>query len=145
MDVAEFVRRYQRAWESRSSEAFGDLWHDDGILEHPMLSRAIRGSSVAAFNQLNVVTLPDLEWNLLSWASLDKVVFLEWECSAHINEARVTWRGVDKITLRDGGIEHEVVYGDTLPVWTALDPTMGRDAPINADQIEAGTQSGGGS
>lgn len=140
MDAGEFVGRYQRAWASRSSEAFRELWHENGVLEHPTLSRAISGSSVPALNRLNAATLPDLKWNLLSWASSDSLVFLEWECSACVNGTRVTWRGVDKLILRDGRIESEVVYSDTLPLWAALDPSMRRDALIDAAQLEARTE-----
>ncbi len=95
MDAGEFVRRYQRAWASMSSQAFRELWHEDGVLEHPSLTRPFRGSSVPTLNRLNAGILPDLRWHLLSWVASGSLVFLEWECSARVNGTPVTWRGVD--------------------------------------------------
>ncbi len=41
---------------------------------------------------------------------------VEWESSNTYGERTVSWRGVDKLTLRDGRIQEEVVYLDTAPL-----------------------------
>ena len=136
MDAEKFVREFQAAWASRSPEAFQQLWHADGVLEHPTVSKPVPGRLVPALLQQWGAVLPDLEWTLVSWAASGNTVFIEWECSAHFSGTPFTWRGVDKITLRDGRIRREVVYSDNLYLWEALDPSMKRPALVNADDLE---------
>ena len=137
MNAERFVREYQEAWATGSPEAFRRLWHPDGILEHPTLDRPIQGRFVPELDRRNREVLPDLDWSLLSWADAGETVFLEWECKAHFNGELISWRGVDKMTLRDERIQAEVVYSDTLPLWAMLDPSMKRGALIDAGQLEA--------
>jgi len=80
--------------------------------------------------------LPDLRWVLLSWASDGNVVFMEWECTATLGGRLLTWRGVDKMTLREGRIEEEIVYSDTLPLWQVLDSSMNRGPLVDASLLE---------
>lgn len=137
MDAEKFVRAYEAMWASNRGDGLEDLWHADGVLEHPTLSRPIQGRLLPLLDRTNRTILPDLKWTLLSWASNGSLVFLEWECSGHLNGRSITWRGVDKMLLRDGKIDREVVYNNMLQLWEVLDPTMKRDALIDADQLEA--------
>ena len=75
----------------------------------------------------------------MSWGALDNTVYIEWESTAHLNGQALKWRGIDKITLRDGRIEKEVVYSDNLYLWEVLDSKMKRPALIDADSLGAPT------
>ena len=59
---------------------------------------------------------PNLTWKLLGWTARGAVVVIEWESSNRYGERTVTWRGVDKMTLKNGKIIEEVVYTDTAPL-----------------------------
>jgi hypothetical protein len=137
MEAEKFVREFQAAWATRSPDAFQHLWCTDGVLDHPTVSRPIPSRLTPALRREWYKLLPDLEWTLLSWGALGNTVFIEWESSAHLNGAPLLWRGIDKMTLRDGRIEREVVYSDNLYLWKALDPSMERPALIDADHLES--------
>ncbi len=137
-DGAErFVRAFESAWKHRSSDAFRDLWHPNGVLLHPTLSGPLPGSRLAALNAHNLALLPDLTWSLLCWASSGDTVFLEWECKATVGGRPLQWRGVDKVTLVGDKIAEEVVYCDTLPLRAALDPTVDRGALVDVETLPA--------
>jgi ketosteroid isomerase-like protein len=68
-------------------------------------------------------------WKLVDWTSRDDVVVIEWESSNRYGEQVVVWRGVDKMTFRDGKIIEEIVYCDTAPL-QALRRGMKFDALI---------------
>ncbi len=57
--------------------------------------------------------MPNLTWTLVGWTWREDTVVVEWENSNRYGERLVSWRGVDKFTLRDGKIVEEVVYADT--------------------------------
>lgn len=135
MNAEEFVKEFASAWATRSPEAFLHLWHSDGVLDHPSISRPLPSHLTPALRRKWYSLLPDLEWTLLSWGASGKTVFIEWECSANLNGQPLEWRGVDKFTLRDGRIEREVVYSDNLYLWQILDPSMKRPALVDADSL----------
>jgi hypothetical protein len=115
-DAAAFVAAFSAAWQTRNPEAFKALWHDDGVLHWPYADRPIAGSEIGRLNRLLADQAPDLTWSLIGWTWRDDVVVVEWESSRPAGEALVSWRGVDKFTLRDGLIAEEVVYSDTAPL-----------------------------
>jgi hypothetical protein len=114
--IETFVGRFEQAWASRSSEAFQSLWHPEGELHYPFAGRVIKGSEIGLLNEIQAASAPELTWELIHWTARGDVVVVEWECSNRYGEAIVTWRGVDKLTLRDGRIIEEVVYADTAPL-----------------------------
>ena len=111
-----FVDRFAGAWAARDGQAFMALWHPEGKLHYPFASRIIKGSEIGKLNDLTKANAPDLTWKLIDWASRGDVVVIEWESSNRYGEHVVTWRGVDKLTLRDGKVIEEIVYADTAPL-----------------------------
>jgi len=116
IEIQAFVERFAAAWEAREAGAFLALWHPHGTLHYPFANRVIRGSEIGLLNDLTKRAAPALTWTLLHWTSRGDVVVIEWESSNRYGDRVVTWRGVDKITLRDGKILEEVVYADTAPL-----------------------------
>ncbi|MEQ8269064.1 MAG: nuclear transport factor 2 family protein [Parvibaculum sp.] len=115
-DREDFVARFAAAWAARDPEQFIALWHPEGELHYPFADRVIRGAEIGKLNELQNAQAPKLTWKLLGWTSRGDVVVIEWESSNTYGEMVVTWRGVDKMTLKDGRIMEEIVYADTAPL-----------------------------
>ena len=111
-----FVERFAAAWAARDGSAFLALWHPEGQLHYPFASRIIAGSEIGVLNDLTTRNSPNLTWSLLDWTWRGDVVVIEWESSNQYGQDVISWRGVDKVTLRDGKIIEEVVYADTAPL-----------------------------
>ena len=112
-EAEAFVKRFEAAWAARQSRAFLELWHPDGKLHSPYYDRVIFGREIGALNELQGAAAPNLTWKLIGWTWRADAVVVEWENSNRYGERIVTWRGVDKFTLRDGRISEEIVYADT--------------------------------
>ena len=115
-EAQAFVERFAAAWATKDGAAFLRLWHPEGQLHYPFASRVIRGDEIGKLNDLTRQNTPALTWKLLSWTHRGDVIAVEWESSNRYGERVVTWRGIDKLTLRDGRIIEEVVYADTAPL-----------------------------
>lgn len=115
-DAQSFVENFAAAWRSRDGKAFLALWHPDGKLHSPIYSRIVMGREFGMLTDLQKTQIPHLTWTLLGWTWRGDVVVIEWEASNRYGEKIVRWRGVDKITLREGRIIEEVVYSDTAPL-----------------------------
>ena len=111
-----FVDQFAAAWAARNGDAFLALWHPDGQLHYPFANRVLEGSEIGKLNNLTKTRAPQLTWTLLDWTSRGDVVVIEWESSNRYGENLIVWRGVDKLTLRDGKIIEEIVYTDTAPL-----------------------------
>jgi ketosteroid isomerase-like protein len=111
-----FVDRFAAAWAAREGDAFLELWHADGLLHYPFANRVIRGEEIGMLNDLTKKNSPHVTWKLIDWTARGNVVVVEWEASNKYGEHVIKWRGVDKLTLRDGKIVEEVVYTDTAPL-----------------------------
>jgi len=119
-EIADFVARFAAAWAARDGQRFLDLWHQDGTLHSPLYDRAVKGSEFKELTALIVKAAPDQVWQLLDWTWRPRgdgaVVIVEWQSTRVVAGVRFDWRGVDKITLRDGKIAEEIVYFDTAPL-----------------------------
>ena len=124
-----FVNNFAAAWAARDGDAFLALWHPDGQLHYPFANRVLEGSEIGKLNALTKAIAPHLTWKLVDWTSRGDVVAIEWESSNIYGERVIVWRGVDKMTLRDGKIIEEIVYCDTAPL-QALRRGMKFDALI---------------
>lgn len=115
-DAEEFVTRFAAAWAARDSEMFLRLWWPEGKLHYPFASRVIRGDEIGMLNELTKGRSTDLKWFMVDWTARGDVIVAEWESTSRLGERVLSWRGVDKLTLRDGRIIEEVVYADTAPL-----------------------------
>jgi ketosteroid isomerase-like protein len=116
IEIQNFVDRFAAAWAARDGDAFLALWRPDGVLHYPFANRTIRGEEIGKLNDLTKASAPALTWRLVDWTSRGEVVVIEWECVNQYGGRSLTWRGVDKLTLREGKIAEEVVYTDTAPL-----------------------------
>ncbi|MEK7830596.1 MAG: nuclear transport factor 2 family protein [Acidobacteriota bacterium] len=116
LDAQEFVTRFADAWATRDGEAFLAVWHPDGKLHSPFYNRVIAGCEIGKLSEMQKTQLPHLTWTLIGWTWRDNIIVIEWETSNRYGEKSVTWRGVDKLTIREGKIIEEIVYVDTAPI-----------------------------
>jgi len=112
----EFVTKFAAAWAAKDGDAFLALWQADGQLHYPFANRVIKGSEIGMLNDLTKTNAPRLTWKLIDWTARGDVIVVEWESSNQYGDRVVTWRGVDKLTFRDGKIIEEIVYTDTAPL-----------------------------
>ena len=115
-EIQDFVTRFAAAWAARDGNAFLDLWHAEGLLHTPMVSRPVRGGELDRLLEVQTAAAPDFVWQLLDWASRGDVVIVEWQTSRIISGKRFDWRGVDKFRIREGKVIEERVYCDTAPL-----------------------------
>jgi len=107
------------------------LWLDDGVFVHPTVASPLSGSEVPKWSQLVKAAMPDFTFQAEEWASHGDLMFLQWISTATVGAQSLQWSGVDRFRLRDWNILEEVVYFDTLEIWSALDPAMIRPALID--------------
>ena len=119
------------------------LWAPEGRLRHPLIDREIDGSLVPINNDRTKALVPDLEWQLRTWAWRDDVVFLHFRWNGTVNGLRVAFDGVDRMRVRNDRIVEEVTCIDTYPLRRAADPTL-PDAPVvSADDLPLGELAAG--
>jgi SnoaL-like domain len=116
VEAESFVAKFKAAWDARDGNAFLALWHPEGQLHYPFANRVIKGNELGKLQEIQTKQAPALTWRLLGWTLRNDVVVIEWESSNVYGTHTLVWRGVDKITLRDGRIIEEVVYSDTAPL-----------------------------
>lgn len=135
-EAADFVAKLGVVWSSGDSDAFLDVWHPDGVLEHPMLDEHLRGIDVPSLHRAQLASAPDLKFKVLGWTWREDIVVVEWSVRRSSNGREFSWQGVDKMTLRDGKISKEVVYSDTAPL-RALRQAKVVEPMMKADEIRA--------
>lgn len=112
----EFVEKFAAAWASGDGNRFLEFWHPDGKLHYPFANRVIHGRELKMLHDYQHQHSPHLEWALIDWTWRGDVVIIEWESTNSYDGKKFSWRGVDKLTLKDGKILEEVVYSDTAPL-----------------------------
>ena len=123
-----WVSQFAAKWRRPNAEALRDLMQPDTQnLIPPMTSPADREGVIAHFKQA-LQQLPDLRLTVLRWAPVADAVLLEWEASATVNATPITWRGVDRVSLRDGKTYEGQVYWDTRAVAQAVANAAGHRA-----------------
>lgn len=115
-DARAFVEAFAAAWASADGNRFLELWHPEGQLHYPFANRIIYGRELKMLHDFQHTHSPDVTWALCGWTWRDDVVVIEWETSNVYGGKTFAWRGVDKLTLKDGKIVEEVVYCDTAPL-----------------------------
>ena len=126
--VEHFVERFVEAWARPDGSGFAELWHPNGRLEHPSLPAPIAGAEVPAWSERVRASLPGYRFTAESFAARGRLVFLQWRTRATLQGRPLELAGVDRLQLENERIAHEIVYFDTLPLWSTLDPTLARPA-----------------
>ena len=112
----DWVARFAANWAKPSAGDLRDLMHDDTRnLIPPMKEPSDREGVVAHFDTV-LRMIPDFRLEVIRWAATADTVMIEWQGSATVAGKALGWRGVDRISLRDGKTYEGQVYWDTRNV-----------------------------
>jgi ketosteroid isomerase-like protein len=112
----DWVARFAANWARPNSETLHDLMHaDTRNLIPPMKEPGDRDGVVAHFQGV-LQMIPDFRLEVIRWAATADTVMVEWQGSATVAGKELGWRGVDRISLRDGKTYEGQVYWDTRGV-----------------------------
>jgi ketosteroid isomerase-like protein len=112
----DWVARFAANWAMPSAGDLRDLMHDDTRnLIPPMKEPGDREGVVAHFDNV-LRMIPDFRLEVIRWAATADTVMIEWQGSATVAGKALGWRGVDRISLRDGKTYEGQVYWDTRGV-----------------------------
>lgn len=133
----QFVEAFLEGWARQDPEAFPTLFRPDALIDHPTVTEPVRGEDVARLNERFHRALPDLTFRAVFYATSVDLAFIEFECNATWRGRPLQWRGVDRFMLHQGKVSAAAAYFDTLPLWSALDPSMARPAILEvAEQLQ---------
>ena len=124
----EFMVRFSETWRDPDPEGFADLFTPDGTLFHPTMARPIPARQVPDYVRRIKALVPDLSLEVDNWAARGEVVLIEWTIRGTFDGERLSWKGMDRFSLRDDKAKEGVAYFDTFPLWVRIDPTLERPA-----------------
>jgi ketosteroid isomerase-like protein len=109
----DWVARFEARWARPEADALRDLMHPDTRnLIPPMATPGDREAVVEHFRGV-LAMLPDFALRVVRWAPVGDTVIIEWEGAATVAGKPLTWRGVDRISLRGERMYEGQVYWDT--------------------------------
>ena len=109
----DWVERFSRRWADPRADDLPELMHPDTRnLIPPMAAPGDRATVVEHFRGV-LTMLPDFKLRVVRWAPTGDSVMIEWEASATVAGEALTWRGVDRISLRGDRMYEGQVYWDT--------------------------------
>lgn len=109
----DWVRRFEERWRNPDPDRLRDLMHPDTRnLIPPMTAPGNREEVLAHFRAI-LQRVPDFRLRVIRWAPVADSVLLEWEATATVAGKMLSWRGVDRVSLRDGKTYEGQVYWDT--------------------------------
>jgi ketosteroid isomerase-like protein len=112
----DWVARFAAKWAKPGPDDLRDLMHaDTRNLIPPMAEPGDREGVVAHFKGV-LQMVPDLSLKVIRWAAAADTVMVEWQSSATVAGKALGWRGVDRVSLRDGKTYEGQVYWDTRGV-----------------------------
>jgi ketosteroid isomerase-like protein len=112
----QWVARFAANWAKPDPDGLRDFMHaDTKNLIPPMAEPGNREEVVAHFKGV-MQMLPDFRLEIIRWAAVSDTVMIEWQGSATVAGKPLGWRGVDRISLRDGKTYEGQVYWDTRGV-----------------------------
>ena len=72
--------------------------------------------------------LPDFKVTVIRWAPTGDTVMIEWEGSATVAGKPLTWRGVDRVSLKGDRMYEGQIYWDTRGLAETIARTVGAAA-----------------
>jgi ketosteroid isomerase-like protein len=112
----DWVARFAASWAKPSPGDLRDLMHaDTRNLIPPMKEPGDREGVVAHFDEV-LRMIPDFRLEVIRWAATADTVMIEWQGSATVAGKALSWRGIDRISLRDSKTYEGQVYWDTRGV-----------------------------
>jgi protease I len=101
------------AWSRHDANAVVAHYHDDAVMEDPLLPLPINGKeAVHQYYRRSFATYPDATHHLISSSASDERLFFEWDYTITLQGRPVTCYGTSIFRLRDGLIVRDTSYWD---------------------------------
>jgi ketosteroid isomerase-like protein len=114
--ATDWVRRFEERWLNPDADSLRDLMHEDTRnLIPPMKVPGDREAVVEHFRTV-LARMRNFKLRIIRWAPVSDSLLLEWEGTAVVAGKALSWRGVDRVSLRDGKTYEGQVYWDTRGV-----------------------------
>ena len=111
-----WVERFAQEWQNPDPDHLADLMHPDTQNLIPPMTKPGNRQEVIEFFRTQLTRVPDFRLEIVRWAPTGDTVMIEWEATARIRETPLTWRGIDRVSLRDGRTYEGQVFWDTRRV-----------------------------
>jgi len=122
----DFVERWIHAWK-KPADRFVHLFHAGGTLLQAGMARPITRDEIPQHIEVTLALMPDISNKVKRSVVLGNDCFIEWTgFGTVLGKQYIEWNGASSFTLRDGFIEAEIAYFDTLPLRRIVDPTLDR-------------------
>jgi ketosteroid isomerase-like protein len=121
-NAESFVESFERAWAAPTVDGLLALLHADITYIQPLLP-VVQGRNEVGAHWRRIFDLgPDLRVAVVDWAVSGKnILYLEIECTTTVGGRSLTWPAVDRCEFaEDGTVLRRVMYGDSMPLWSAL-------------------------
>lgn len=120
----QFVELFAAGWRAPKPEGFIDAFrpvlHPAVRLVQPTIPPAHGHAGFErSFRELFGV-FPDYEVTVDDWAARGNVVYLCLTHATTVSGRRLSWEGIDRVTLADGLVRERVAYFDPTPLLPAL-------------------------
>lgn len=107
-----WVARFAEIWAHPDPEALRPLMHEDTRNLIPPMTEPGDRETVVAYFKGALAQLPDFHMEIIRWAVTGDAIMMEWEGHATVAGKPLSWRGVDRVCLRDGKTYDGQVYWD---------------------------------
>jgi hypothetical protein len=111
-----WVERFEQQWLNPNPDHLAELKHPDTQNLIPPMTKPANRQEVVEFFRTQLTRVPDFKLEVIRWAPTGDTVMIEWEATARIKETPLTWRGIDRVSLRDGRTYAGQVFWDTRRV-----------------------------
>ena len=111
-----WVERFAQEWQNPRPDRLADLMHPDTQNLIPPMTKPGNRQEIVEFFRTQLTRVPDFKLEVVRWAPTGDSVMIEWEATARIRETPLTWRGIDRVSLRDGRTYEGQVFWDTRRV-----------------------------
>jgi SnoaL-like domain len=115
--AADFVRRFEEFWASRSLDLLDGMFTEDARLQAPMTptTHSLTAAKRAFADVFELI--PDLSVEVHGWGATDSGVLINFTLRGSAGGAPVSWTAVDRFAIREDGLATErVSYFDSLPL-----------------------------
>jgi ketosteroid isomerase-like protein len=114
MDLADFIDRYDQAWNDQDVETIMSMHTPDMVFENHTRGVRVEGAAVRKLLEATFADQPDMRFSGRRRYIGDEFVVSEWTATATDSEGRrIEWDGIDVFPFRDGLIARKDVYSSS--------------------------------
>jgi hypothetical protein len=111
VDLADFIDRYDQAWNDQDVDAIMSMHTPDMVFENHTRGVRVEGDAVRDLLESTFAEQPDMRFRGRRRYIGDDFVVSEWTATATDGEGRtLEWDGIDVFPFRDGLIARKDVY-----------------------------------